>query len=91
MYLLWRTLRFWAICGSILYTVNAITPQIFSAGDWLGKYLQTDGQRQTHASALAQLRASNLLFGGQQAPAPTKLLGAADQPASIQEYYLDAH
>jgi len=89
MYLLWRTLRFWSITGALLYTFTSLTPQVFSASGWLGKHLQSDSQRQTHAAALAQLRAGNL-FGGQQAPAPAELLGSADQPRSIKEYYRDA-
>lgn len=90
MYLLWRTLRFWSITGALLYTFYSLTPHFFSVGDWLGKNLQTDSQRQTHAAALAQLRAGNL-FGGLLAPAPAGLFGSADQPASLKEYYKDAH
>lgn len=77
MYFLCRTLRFWTITGALLYTFTSLTPHVFSVGDWLGRRLH-------------QLRAGNF-WGGQQAPASAELLGAADQPASIQEYYKDAH
>lgn len=90
MYLLWRTLRFWTILGCLLYTVTNLTPQIFSASGWIGKKIQTASQRQVHTAALAHLRSGNL-FGGQQPPAPTELLGSAEQPRSIKEYYKDVH
>ena len=89
MYLLWRTLRFWSITGALLYTFTSLTPHVFNLGDWLGKHLQDDNERQAHTAALAMLhRLSPTLT--YKAPPTAELLGAADQPASIQEYYKDA-
>ena len=90
MYLLWRAVRFLTITGALLYTFTSLTPQIFSTSDWIGKKIQTASQRQVHTAALAQLRGAGNLFGDQQAPAPAELLGSADQPRSIKEYYRDA-
>lgn len=91
MCLLWRTLRFWSITGALLYTFTSLTPHIFNLGNRLGRHLQTDGQRQAHATSFAQLRAGSIWGEHQQPPATTELLGADDQPASLREYYRDAH
>ena len=89
MYLLWRALRFWTITGALLYTFTSLTPHIFSAGDWLGRHFQTTGEKEAHTAALAMLhRLSPTTY---KAPPTAELLGAADQPASIQEYYKDVH
>lgn len=90
MYFLWRALRFWAIIGCLIYTFTSLAPHIFTAGDWLGRHLQTDNQRRTHAAALAMLH--KLSPATYKAPTPTELVfGAEDQPRSTQEYYKDAH
>lgn len=88
MYLLWRAVRFWTITGALLYTFTSLTPQIFTISEWLDKHIQTDSQRQAHTAALAMLH--KLTPNTYRAPSPSELLGAADQPRSINEYYKDA-
>jgi len=89
MYLLWRALRFLTIIGCLIYTLTSLTPHIFDLGNRFGLNLQPDSQRQAHAAALAMLH--KLSPNTYRAPVPTELLGSADQPANLQEYYKDAH